>query len=221
MKFYALRSIAILGLAIACLAGPSFGTVISSDSNYPPLAGWYQSTSPYSAIFTDGVIVKGITMKNFTQTQLPPAPGGNATWSVGATCSGLASPDGGTTFLPYSGAASLAYKIDSGTDSGDTRNFNLELTQMDLTVATPFGPMMLRESPSMVSTGQLSITALGGGNYSFESFYDVYTEMSDDGGLNWYPSVTPADHLVLVPEPATLSLLALGAVALLRRKKVA
>lgn len=218
MKFHTLRGAAILGLVIACLAIPSIGAMLTSDPNFPPLTGGYESTSAYSGVFPQGVIVKGITMKDFTASQTPLGPGGSATWLVGATCSGLASPDGGITFLPYSGLADLQYRIDSATNSGSTRNFNLELLQMNLTVATPFGPMMLRESPTLPSLGQLTLIDLGGGQYSFDSFYDIFTELSTDGGQTWLPSMSPADHQVLVPEPATLSLLALGAVALLRRK---
>jgi hypothetical protein len=47
---------------------------------------------------------------------------------------------------------------------------------------------MIRESPTLPSLGQTSITDLGGGLYQIDSFFDVFTELSIDGGNTWLPA---------------------------------
>jgi hypothetical protein len=57
---------------------------------------------------------------------------------------------------------------------------------------------MIRESPTKASVGRTTITAIGGGNFQIDSFFDVYTELSVDGGATWTPSATPV-HVTLQP----------------------
>ena len=89
-----------------------------------------------------------------------------------------------------------------------TGTFVTEMLGMNL-VGT--GGVMIRESPTLQSTGQTKITDIGGGLYHIDSFFDVFTELSLDGGASWIPS-TGSTHVNLtgVPEPASLVLLALG-----------
>ncbi len=58
-------------------------------------------------------------------------------------------------------------------------------------------PVMVRESPTVASTGQISVADAGGGQFLVESFFDVFTEVSTDGGSSWTPS-TGSTHLMLV-----------------------
>jgi hypothetical protein len=106
------------------------------------------------------------------------------------------------------------------------------MLSMNLTgvVSTPLGSMtvMIRESPTRASTGRTSVTEgsteptsaedppTGGGMplYQIDSFFDVFTELSFDGGQTWIPSDGPAG-VNLVPEPSSFGLLAVtGLVAL-------
>ena len=57
--------------------------------------------------------------------------------------------------------------------------------------------MMLRESPSLPSRGKTSVQGLGR-TYRIGSFFDVFTEISLDGGQTWSPVVNPT-HLELQP----------------------
>jgi hypothetical protein len=116
----------------------------------------------------------------------------------------------------------IEFSITCISDEGDTRTFNNEL----LRVGTNEGgfelfitdDIILRESPTIASTGQTVITDVGGGMYQIDSFFDVFTELSIDGGQTWTPGDQPM-QLVLYPEPATVLLLGLGGIALLRKRR--
>jgi hypothetical protein len=105
-----------------------------------------------------------------------------------------------------------------GKGPGDTTGtFDTEMLQMNLIG----GGVMIRESPSRPSLGKTSITDIGppgGGGppddgYHIDSFFDVFTELSLDGGQTWIPKSGPRAtrvHLGGVPEPTSFVLLALG-----------
>jgi hypothetical protein len=74
---------------------------------------------------------------------------------------------------------------------------------------------MIRESPTLASTGQTSIADLGGGLYRIDSFFDIFTELSVDGGSTWMPATSSVRmDLKMVPEPSSAALLLLGMVGL-------
>ena len=105
-----------------------------------------------------------------------------------------------------------------GKGPGDTTGtFDTEMLSMSLSG----GPAMIRESPSKASTGKTSIIPLGPGGsgpYHIDSFFDVFTELSLDGGQTWMPSNMGGDgqshptrvYLGGIPEPASFVLLAIG-----------
>jgi PEP-CTERM motif len=100
-----------------------------------------------------------------------------------------------------------------------TGTFNTEMLSMSLTGNSPFGPFMIRESPTKQSLGQTRIQGPSGGLYHIDSFFDVFTELSLDGGNSWMPQVEASGshvNLVSVPEPTTAALLGLGLLGLIR-----
>lgn len=94
-----------------------------------------------------------------------------------------------------------------------TTVFDTEMLQLDISGGTLPSGMMLRESPTQQSTGQLTATNLGGGIYQIDSFFDVFVELSLDGGDTWRPA-NKALHLTSVPEPSSFVLLAVGGLLL-------
>jgi hypothetical protein len=50
--------------------------------------------------------------------------------------------------------------------------------------------MQLRESPTLQSTGKTAISPAAGGGFVIDSFFDVYIELSLDGGANWQVSTS-------------------------------
>lgn len=100
-----------------------------------------------------------------------------------------------------------------------TGTFDAEIVSMELSGQIDGIPLEIRESPTLASIGQTSITDLGGGLYDIESFFDVFTELSVDGGDTWIPSTNSIRMDLVVPEPATIAILGLGAFLMSRKRK--
>lgn len=103
-----------------------------------------------------------------------------------------------------------------------TGTFNTEMLQLNLFGSSAiYGNYAIRESPTLASTGQTTITDIGGGLYHIDSFFDVFTELSVDGGNSWIPSQgsTHVD-LVSAPEPSVCALAGLaGLLALAKARR--
>jgi hypothetical protein len=89
---------------------------------------------------------------------------------------------------PLSVQARMVERITLAGTQGAMRTFDTELVTFELGGSTAPAGAMVRESPSVASTGRTTITALSGGQYRIESFYDVWLELSLDGGGTWHPA---------------------------------
>jgi hypothetical protein len=76
-----------------------------------------------------------------------------------------------------------------------TRFFDTEMLQLDI-AGLPFAAMV-RESPVLASSGQTMIQDQGGGMFKIDSFFDVFFELSIDGGATWIPESSGPGHLSL------------------------
>jgi len=63
-----------------------------------------------------------------------------------------------------------------------------------------------------------TVTPLAGGLFQISSYFDIFFELSTDGGLNWAPSTNGPTHLELVPAPGAAALLGLGGLMATRRR---
>ncbi len=122
-------------------------------------------------------------------------------------------------FTPVTASGPLAW---SNNDPHSTGTFATELTQMDLSGGSEFGMLYLRESPTQASIGQTTVTDIGGGEYSTDSYFDVMPEISFDD-TTWLDPNTTLRLGMGAPEPSATALLALGASGLffqrLRRRQ--
>jgi PEP-CTERM motif len=99
---------------------------------------------------------------------------------------------------------------------GGGGTFDTEMLSMNLTGQMQGSggliPFMIRESPTLQSLGQHSVTPVSDGTL-ISSFFDVFTELSLDGGNTYYPASSSFRlNLVSVPEPATIALATIGLV---------
>jgi hypothetical protein len=77
--------------------------------------------------------------------------------------------------------------------------FDTEMLTFNISGGTLAAGAMLRESPTLTSTGQTTMTATNGG-YAISSFFDVFLELSLDAGANWVPA-TASSRIQLVGPP--------------------
>ncbi len=98
-------------------------------------------------------------------------------------------------------------------DGVPNETWQMEILQLDLSGGGLPAGVMIRESPTLPSSGTTTIQYVGG-PYHIDSFFDVFTELSIDGGQTWTPS-NGSMHLVGdAPEPSSALLAVLGAVSL-------
>ena len=105
--------------------------------------------------------------------------------------------------------------------AGGDGTFSTQMTQLDMSLGNG---ILVRIDPQTTSTGQATTADIGGGNYQITSFFDIFTDLSLDGGNTWTPSTGPATMaLESTPEPSTLALVGTGIAGLLafrRRNKI-
>lgn len=97
------------------------------------------------------------------------------------------------------------------------RGFDIEMLQMDLVGGTLPPGMLLRESPTRSSGGRLSMDAVPGG-FIVDSFFDVWTELSIDGGQTWIPADNSL-RMVSVPTPGVLTAVGVTLIAAGRKRR--
>ncbi len=81
------------------------------------------------------------------------------------------------------------------TTAGSSCSVAIELVAMSLvSIANPM--LRVRESPTLSSTGTMTLFSDGSGTGgTFDSFFDVFAELSLDQGQTWVPSVLPVQML--------------------------
>ncbi len=102
------------------------------------------------------------------------------------------STNGGTNWTPYSlPLRPSTVRIQPPTPVLPDLVFDTEMLQLDLTGGGMPGGTLIRESPTLPSVGRTAQRNIGGGLYRIDSFFDVFTELSLDGGQTWMPSNQP------------------------------
>jgi hypothetical protein len=104
---------------------------------------------------------------------------------------------GSGPFTTHTGTGT-AHVVGSAPAGPGPREFDMEMLTFDISgVYNGVSPFLIRESPTLASTGRTTIETLPSGQYRIDSFFDVFTEMSVNSGATWFP---------MVPEPSALML---------------
>lgn len=200
-----IRLLAAASLALSWSA-PARAGVIVGDPSLPPVSGEYQTAADVHASYSGGALVMQ-TIRHFGFADIVRnAVGPDELETFQSTVEGQMTTPHATFLLTLHGPVQT---IVHGKIGNTTGTFDTEMLSMSL---SGFG-LMIRESPTLASLGQTGIEDLGGGQFRVSSFFDVFTELSIDGGQSWMPS-DGAARVTLVPEPGTLALAGLGAAML-------
>ena len=131
-----------------------------------------------------------IQARNFSHRNLsnpinPPPVNGTAFYTNTSTLGTLELSTDGQSWSPAQGSGPVTVKIHNTSAAGDTTSFfDTEMLDLTLIGNSPFGPFQLRESPTRQSLGRHTIGPDPRG-FRISSFFDVYLELSLDGGQNW------------------------------------
>lgn len=73
-------------------------------------------------------------------------------------------------------------------------------------------PIQYRESPGRSSTGEINVRGCGTGVFRLTGFFDVFSELSLDGGQTWIQNDDDPTrmNLAAIPEPSSIALTAGG-----------
>src|SRR5438067_1413601 len=148
------------------------------------------------------IIVKNICHGGWTPTTSPPTlsdPPIDVSFPSSARMS--VSTDGGLSFFDVFLDGPTTVHVSASQDSPSSSYFETEMIQLDLqsTASPVFGPVKIRESPTLQSLGKIrespSLPSRGGSaSGRIGSFFDVFPEISLDDGATW----TPASSAVTV-----------------------
>jgi hypothetical protein len=183
---------------------PASAGMVFLTNNLPPNAEFSSGSGSCNIQFGNGVVIKNVTLGSLTPSSPPPPPGGSQTYLFTGVATIDLSTDGGTTFTPKSAPANAFLRVNSAFDTPPTRFFDTEMLQLDLAGGSLPAGTMIRESPTKQSLGKTSITDAGGGQFRIGSFFDIFTELSLDGGVTWSPS-TSAHRAELLQRSITIS----------------
>jgi hypothetical protein len=178
---------------------PTFGAqaqgIDTADPSLPPSAGYYMNLG--TGDFGDYYGI-GETAFLYRMRLLPPrstvvrtvVDGTNEVEQFTATMLGSAHINCCNT--EWAGTGSMSTEV-FGKVGNTTGTFNTQILQFYLIG----GLLQIRlDGPS---TGQTTITDIGGGLFHIDSSFDVFTEFSFDGGVHWYPQGSPfPTHITLV-----------------------
>src|SRR4029077_4236053 len=131
----------------------------------PPTNTVYISPALWHALYAQGIVIRDVRHRFFTQGIPLPPLGTTQTHSFGSEVDFEVSTDNGATFQPASGNANVTVQVTHTQDTAAGSVFATEMLQLDLTA----GGIMLRESPTLQSIGQTTVRPVAGG-YMISSF---------------------------------------------------
>ena len=161
------------------------------NPNIPPTNGQYISPKQWHALYANGIIISNVTHKRFLANLPPPPPRSTNTHNFGSLVTLLIKLPGGQSFQQMTANADCVVSVRNSGQQGTEQVFQTEMLSLNLSGGTMPAGLMVRESPTRQSTGETRYSNTAGG-YRIASFFDIFTEVSMDGGISWSPASDPA-----------------------------
>jgi len=221
---------AMVAMVLGLAAGGADATMYSHTDKVLTPGGLYQGDT--SVLFPIGVVVMNVQLipSAGAPTYNPPDDGDTIIVNSFFDIFAEVSLDGGATFGPMAVTSVPTTVRFTNTGNPDlppemgASSYDTEMLSLDISGGTFPPGVMIRESPTLASLGYHYTALISGGIDKIVSFFDIFTELSVDGGQTWMPAQGLQGpsymHVVMTPEPATMALLGLGSlVALIRRRR--
>jgi len=188
------------------------GPIVTPDSQLPPTRGVYRSAAQSHAVY-EGADLQ-IVLQNVGHRALSEPPpvqinvGSDEVESFQSLAFGTAIITMGTRQgekVPVKLTGPVQTIVREKADQ-TTGEFQAEIVSMELAGEIPgVIPIMIRESPTLASSGQTSVQEIpvgseGEGQFSVESFFDVFTELSVDGGQTWMRATQSVRMTLMQPQ---------------------
>jgi hypothetical protein len=208
-------------LAMLVPRGVIYAQGVDQNNTDLPPNGVYLTPQAVHAMYSGpglAIVLSDVHHQPFTNAVVrTPVNGGlDEIEQFNSSVTGLVSINGGPD-QPVAGTGPVSVMVSGhGPNGSATGTFQTEMLSLDLSLSG--GLAMIRESPTLPSLGTTTITPIGGGQFHIDSFFDVFTELSLDGGNTWIPSDGSARvelNPTSTPEPGSLALLGAGMVGLL------
>ena len=150
---------------------PALRHIYLSTDLLPPANGMYVSPAQWHALYANGIIISNVVHRRFSQGTLPPGPGVPLTHSFGSQVDFDVSLDGGQTFMHESAPAQVTVSLQANATA--TGVFDTEMLQLDIAGGTLPAGVMIRESPTLASTGQTQVQSAPGAATGSVTWFDV------------------------------------------------
>ncbi len=157
--------------------------------------------------YGNGIMIRNMRHDLFTGWADPPAPKGTGqSQTFGLQSDFELSTDGGLSYTAARAPTTMTLCITNtrgfsgwpGSLPGRT-TYQTEVTQLDISGGDLPAGVRIRESPTKQSKGGISSLAGdggggAGGGAAISSFFDIFTEISTDGGLTWAAATNGPVH---------------------------
>jgi hypothetical protein len=171
--------------------------VTEPTSTLPAPNDAYVSPQQWHALYAQGIVISNVSHKFFTQALTPPPPGGTNQHTFNSVLDLDVSLDGGQHFQSVRGNAPVTVNIESLGSSATSPMYDTEMSSLTTTIQVGGQPLMIRESPTRRSQGEVQMDQQPDGSYRIGSFFDIFPEISLDGGNTWAGSTSGPVHMQL------------------------
>jgi hypothetical protein len=207
-------------LVLALCVRPAMAQFTSSDDHFYLEGSTYQNPEASTAFYPNGIALDGVELEEPilsapSTNEVTPPPAGMTFTSFFDVFTDITFTPIGSGPTTYTAEAVGSESI-TGPVSGNT--YDTQMERLDISGGTLPPGVEFRIDPTTPSTGQTTID--GTGPYMISSFFDIFTDISLDGGNTWTPATgSITENLTSLPEPTGLLFLGLLPVFLMRRRR--